>query len=1109
MLKMANCGKDILLAREGTEQNQRFIEALSPESVKLNDFSLKDWMLFAYNFASHVNYFDVSNDKVSDGNWQSFFKSTDEIASFLNEVEEGNNIPPHLALFIAFVKLLEISQDRFNKLSTRHLDFYYKQVLKVKKQAATPDKVHAIFELAKNAVSEKIAKSTELDAGKDADSKKLIFKTTDELIANQTTVASLKSLYNDHDNQKLKAAKVANSYDGEGGDFPNKDIKWWPFGYFESQNTLDSREYPELEGAQIGFALSGEILDLQEGQRNIQIGIVFSSALENTIGSAGLIDSLELYCTGEKGWLGPFSVIDEIKNPNDSVLFSSGLNSTRKKLNIAFQIPKEEGALVKYDVKVHAENYKSDFPVFRVLFKTKETTGHQLYRHLIGNPFSKVLVDVNVRGIQSLNLYNDIGILNADKPFHPFGIQPVKKSKFYIDYEELYKKKWTDLTVNVEWKNTPDNFKSWYYAYRKTTGFNTSQLAFIKGIYDQIPIPLIAKDSTTVELNLEEPDFEVRKDMTVSDLTKTTQTKVDEIIKLQLIDEPTNLIVNGNNHFSAKAEIKAKEEWSTLSGKDTVPMFEGPSEEIFSLGLTLSNPSAGTENIGPVRLSLNQTFLHEMYPRLYALAMSSEDKEVIIPNEPYTPFIEQLTLDYNASAEISIENKQYKTKDFDLYHEHPFGQANECISLKLENGITDKKEAHKLNLLPTYCAGGELYIGLKNALNEQTVSLLIQVLEGSENPDAESFVGKQKVEWWMLCNNEWKRLDSTSIISNDTDNLLRSGILSIAIPKEATNNNTLLPTGYMWLKARIHKKYNAVSKAISINAQAVIAEFSDNENNLQHLDKGLSAETISKMVNRIPKVKGITQPYNSFGGKPEESSAAYYRRISERLRHKNRAITIWDYEHLILQNFPEIHKVKCLSHTCSKIENTKRKTKYLAPGSVVLVVIPDIVNKNVFDIYQPRVSTATLNKIQDFLNKLNSPLIHAKVINPEYEELRIDLKVQFQKGFDDVYYKVVLKNDLTRLLSPWAFDNSAAIPFGLSLHKSVIINYVENLKYVDFVSDVKLFQQMAFNDTETEVNSAVPTSPESILVSSKQHTVNDTINSCINEEIVPAETCQK
>ena len=119
------------------------------------------------------------------GNWKDFFKNEGELEVFLKEVEDGENISPHLALFVSFVKLLEFTQERFNQLTKRHLDFYYKNILLIEKLPATADKVHIIFELAKNSLVEKIAENTELDAGKDANGNKLIYKTTEELIANK------------------------------------------------------------------------------------------------------------------------------------------------------------------------------------------------------------------------------------------------------------------------------------------------------------------------------------------------------------------------------------------------------------------------------------------------------------------------------------------------------------------------------------------------------------------------------------------------------------------------------------------------------------------------------------------------------------------------------------------------------------------------------------------------------------------------------------------------------------------------------------------------------------------------------------------------------------
>ncbi|MCF6357937.1 MAG: hypothetical protein L3J54_09045, partial [Draconibacterium sp.] len=276
---MAKCGKEILLVREGTEQMQRFLGALNPDSVKLNDFGLEEWMKFAYEFAKHINYFDTNNSETPDGDWTDFFKSKIEIKAFLESVGTKRDVTPHLALFVSFIKLLELTQKRFNNLTKRHLDFYYKNILQIEKLPATPDKVHLIFELAKMSLSEKIGKNTGLDGGKDSNGNKLIYNTTEELIANKIEVTQLKSVYNDIKNNKLKAAKVANSYDGVGGDFPNDDIKWCPFGYFQDGN--NKQEYPPLPDAKTGFALSSEIFELEEGLRSVLLTVKFNTGIKS------------------------------------------------------------------------------------------------------------------------------------------------------------------------------------------------------------------------------------------------------------------------------------------------------------------------------------------------------------------------------------------------------------------------------------------------------------------------------------------------------------------------------------------------------------------------------------------------------------------------------------------------------------------------------------------------------------------------------------------------------------------------------------------------------------------------------------------------------------
>ena len=1064
---MANCGKDIGLTREGTDQQQRFIDALSPDSVNLNDFSLREWMQFAYRFAVHLNYFSISEDTEPSGDWQEFFQKEEDIEAFLRSVGEGGNITPHLALYVAFIRLLEFTQRRFNKLTRRHLDFYYQHILQIEKLPPTPDKVHVLFELAKNCVDAQIGDATHLDGGKDGNGQKRIYVTNGELIANQVKVVQLRNVYNDPVNGKIKASSKAASFDGVGGDFPDDNVKWWPFGHYNAPG------YPELPDARVGFALASDVLAMREGARNVSLTIEFVRS-PMSLPVSMLTENVEMWCSGEKGWLGPFTVLPQISEEGGGIMYTSGLDVTTKKMTLAFQVPKEEKPVTGYQQAIHGENFNTALPVCRVLIRTENEDGHALYLRLVEKEVKTITIDIDVRSVESLELESDTGTLNATRPFFPFGTRPVKGSNFYIGYSELFNKEWETFDMEIDWKNTPEKLGSYdafvdlYFAYRTDYLYQASTSGYLDGIF--------LSEKVSAEIQKEKQDITPMLEKAFKIVNKN----------------PDNLIVTDDSYFKALIEIRHREEWMTLPGKLTLFTPEGDG---FATRFTVANAGYETGKNGPARLSLDQSFWHELFPRIYALALASEEKTALIPNEPYTPLVETIRLNYTATATFtpSANEQDYRNSTVHLFHEHPFGQSEEHPFLK--NQLSFLREGDKkIYPVPTYCKGGELYIGLENGLPLQQVSLLVQLLEGSENPEANSFTGKQKVEWSVLTHNEWKSLDAASMIINQTDNFLKSGIVRFSLPKGTNSDSTRLPKGLAWVKARTHKDYDAVCKSIAIHAQAVQARFADNGNELSHLDKGLEAGNISKLVHRISTVKGIIQPFSSFGGASRETDAHYYRRVSERLRHKNRAITLWDYEHIVLQQFPEIHKVKCLNHTS--------ETSFLSPGDVLVIVIPDIMNKNVFDIYQPRVSRALLNQVQQTINQLNSFHVNAVVRNPDYEEVTVELKVKFHDGFDESFYKKQLNEDITRLLSPWAFERSAEIRFGVTLHRSTVINWIEKLGYVDYVADVKLQK-----GGETSTKSVSPESPKAILVSARQHRIDTDIKSC-TVQTETKETCQ-
>ncbi len=1018
---MSRCGKEILISREGSDKHRRFPEALSPDSVKLNDFGLKDWMQFAVRFAEKINFFETTSSEIPSGNWTDFFIADNEINDFLKSVSTGNKIPPQLALFVSFVGLLEFTQKRFNLLTKRHLDFYYQQVLQTKKLEATPDSVHLVFELAKNFVSEKVAAGTPVEAGKDASGKKLIYKTTEEIIVNKARVAALKTVYHQPGLNCIKADDTAGEPKKPDGGKMDLLAKWWPFGY------INDADFAELPSARIGFSIASKLLEMSTGNRAVLISVQFEQPIK-PVDAKILTENLEISCTGEKGWTAPLKALPETLNESGKKIFTTGVKSKETKLDITFLIPTDEKAIVAFNPKIHSGNYQPGLPVCRVLIDTGKPDGYQLFANLASRKLVNIVVTTDVSGIKDFSLANDQGKLDSNKPFFPFGTLPVRNANFNLSHTEIFSKPWKTLNFNIEWKNTPskingskrDSFADLYLQYRKSYQHD-------------------AKAETYMALS----------------------------------SGVTDLIVENNAHFSASLSVCNKRKWQV--SKPEMVLFNWKNDKFETSETVVNNSTYSPDAETVIRLSSNKSFYHEMYPRIYALALSCNEKKVPLPNEPYTPFAENISVSYTAEQQLFATGWPANEQEpLFVYHEHPFGQSKLLIG-NLKSG----------GLVPEYKTGGQLYIGIADVLPRQQISLLIQLFEGSENPEVETFGPHEKIEWSVLCNNQWKVLGPESVICDQTGNFLKSGLVKIALPAEATDSNTILTAGLIWLKVSMQKTYNAVCKVIGINAQAVEARFENNNNDLSHLLSGLKENSVSKLAGKVPGIKGLSQPYSSFGGKAGEDETAYYQRISDRLRHKNRAITLWDYERLILQHFPEIYKVKCVNHTKPAIVNDSATISFLSPGNVLVAVIPDIQNKNVFDIFEPRLSQSKLNEIEVFTNKYNSLHVSARVINPGYEKVTVSLKVKFRQGFDEIYYQQVLNDDIVKMLSPWAFDKTAGLKFGVTLHRSAVINYIEKLEYVDYIEDLVLSKEPANN----LVNMA-PENPVSILVSAKKHNIS-------------------
>jgi hypothetical protein len=451
---------------------------------------------------------------------------------------------------------------------------------------------------------------------------------------------------------------------------------------------------------------------------------------------------------------------------------------------------------------------------------------------------------------------------------------------------------------------------------------------------------------------------------------------------------------------------------------------------------------------------------------------------------PVGPTAASIAMGYWAASPITLNSglkSSFGGRPGQFFHLGPFGTAEQHPYL---NGGGDVRLVPQFSFTrdtQVLASEAEYYLGVSGLVPPQNLSLLFEVVDGTANPLAAK--PGPHIDWSYLRNNQWVQFARTEV-QDTSGELLDSGIVTVSVPREANSDNTLLPSGLIWIRAAVHEKSDAICRLQLVAAQAMEAVFTDQGNAPGFSATPLPAGTISKLVVPDSAVKSIAQPYPSFGGRGAEQAQDFYTRISERLRHKDRAIDLWDYEHLILEAFPQIYKVKCLNHTCYEPNDTGTGIyRELAPGHVTIVTIPDLKAQQQRDPLKPYTSLGVLQDIEAFLKKRTSCFAHLHVKNPQFEEVRVRLSLRLYDGFDETYYTLQLKQAVTRFLSPWAFTEDGTPSFGGKVYKSVLINFVEEQPYVDYVTDFQVFRDIGGVKGTVDLDEVEGSKAVSILVS--------------------------
>jgi hypothetical protein len=103
--------------------------------------------------------------------------------------------------------------------------------------------------------------------------------------------------------------------------------------------------------------------------------------------------------------------------------------------------------------------------------------------------------------------------------------------------------------------------------------------------------------------------------------------------------------------------------------------------------------------------------------------------------------------------------------------------------------------------------------------------------------------------------------------------------------------------------------------------------------------------------------------------------------------------------------------------------------------------------------------------------------------NPQFEGIQFEVCVKFLQGYDPTAYGNQLNQAISQFLSPWAFTATEDIDFGGTLAKSVVLKFIEDLPYVDYVTCIQMNQWINGIEAYSNLDLATASTSRSILVS--------------------------
>lgn len=1036
-----------------------------------------------------------------------FSNSLNRLSAFcqnlFNESLTGKQQEPAGALIVAFLQLLQKVNAKSNGFTDKHKNFYYRNVLKMDNKLGQPDQAILLIESNKNhniTIKERttfLSEATDFYPG-------LEYASIGEVPIVPAKISAVANCYLHRDPYNVPAfdlGMINNIHAQQFADYHFMDEDWKKSSVLNKKPLGDDKslfgahllagQIDVQQKSDVGFMLASKILLLEQGRRQLNLQFQFEEkpyAVKKQLKFYSGFEAVELFkqkvfyifktylfdqdkasrkskrksmseliCFQQmlrkklldKGM--QVTLFDQKSKDSISSLahvyrenhksLKSRIFSKGFKLSISTDVGWQEVVHYECEFILRGDEYFCEFkfelddsfppvvacnseqhnkslvdtsfltanlnvPVLKVLFS--QESEFYLYSLLQDLVLKNVNINVDVKGVKNLVLHNDLGPIDITMPFQPFGTQPKTGNAFIVGSKEFSFKALSEISIDIEWHRLPiaiDGFKSYYHDY---------------------------------ELDIDNQDFTIRTRV----LRNSNWYSQDET------NEQTLFTLNSENRLNKHSRLKIKD-----------PTFFQPVSYKHNEDMELGYHSSASSGFFKLQLSgKSVAFAHDLYPHIMndklIQSIKSKKKSSTL-KEPFTPLINRISVDYKANARINIELFSKPDKDIrqhQIYSVNPFGIKS----------LTQKARDTSAYLFPQYKNANSLYVGLDifGDFIGGVITLYFELQESSVNTIRSA---KPKLEWsWLAGTNNWKNVLPKDVLSDTTTGFLKSGIVTLrlsqeAITKSVTDNMgellgpSIMDPEKLWI--RVTTQHNPAEFCL-LNGVEVNAVIVEGNYEAEGKPASLDAGSIRRSKITIPGIKTIYQPRPTLVGREKQNHFAWLQSSAERLRHRKRLVTSWDFERAVLEKFEYIDQVKYFP--AQRIVNGVPQK---SPGNILIIVIPRYQQSASIDLTRPPslASATQLNTIKKFLSDASASGVKINVSNPNYEYIQLRCSVLFQEAYEEKSPHHALNRDFIHYISSWG-KYGAGNQFDWEYFEDEIAAFIRELEYVEFVSNLSLLK---------------------------------------------------